>query len=118
MTIVLAEVNNNPVVPHASGDTWRLTCGVTLSGTYKTGGDITLAEAIEKILGEQGTGVITWLDIQGDTGGFVLQFNYATGKLKVYRTGTALKGKFEELPEEAYPAELTGAKLRIFAMGY
>lgn len=110
MTVVLAELNNQPVVPHCDGDDWEIVCGLTFSSTYKTGGDTTFQVAIEAILKELGTGTINYVSISGAPG-YVLQYNYKTGKLQVFRTGAAVKGVLEELPEEEYPALLREAGL-------
>lgn len=117
MTIVLAEVEGDPIEPHSTGDAYQIRCGITLSSTYKTGGDITISEALETQLKQIGAGTIVWLDVQGDAKGYIFSYNYATKKLLVYRTGAAVKGALEELPEEAYPAAITGAKLRVLCIG-
>lgn len=117
MTVVLAEVANEPVVPHSDGDDWEIRCGLTLSSTYKTGGDTTFKEAVEAVLKEVGTGVINFVTINGAPG-YVVQYNYKTGKLQVFRTGAAVKGVLEELPEEEYPALLREAGLlRVLIAG-
>lgn len=105
MTVVLTPIEGNPVVPHTDGDDWEIRCGVTLSAVYKTGGDTTLKEAIEAILKQTGVGVIDFCQVNGAPG-YVVQYNYKTGKLQVFRTGAAVKGVLEELPEEEYPALL------------
>lgn len=110
MTVVLAEMNNEPVVPHSDGDDWEIRCGITLSAVYKTGGDTSFKEAVESVLKQLGTGIINFVTINGAPG-FLIQYNYKTGKLQVFRTGTALKEPFEELPEAEYPAALREAGL-------
>jgi hypothetical protein len=110
MTVVLAEINNEPVVPHCDGDDWSIQCGLTLSSTYKTGGDTTFKEEVEKVLKELGAGTIIFVCVNGAPG-YVIQYNYKTGKLQVFRTGAAVKGVLEELPEEEYPAALREAGL-------
>jgi hypothetical protein len=118
MTAVLEEIGGaGPVVPHSGGDFWEVRAALKLSGTYKTGGDITLSEVLETKLKEVGTGIIEWVDVQGKTGGYVLQYDYTNKKLMVFRTGGALKGALEQLPEEAYPAALTEPGLRVLAVG-
>lgn len=121
MTVVLQTTvpnSNDPVVVHSGpGDFWFLIGQLTFSGNYSANGEAALAEEIKNILKQLGTGTILWLDVQGDTAGFVFAYNYTTEKLQIYRTGTALKGKLEELPAGALPAEITGAKVRVFAIG-
>ena len=118
MPAALTEIGGQPVVPHSMGDSWLIRCGVTLSGTYPAGGDPALAEELEKVLKEQGTGEIQWVDIQGGTGGYVLQYHYGEKKLQVWAGSAAAKGKLEELATGAYPASLTTAgTLRVFAVG-
>lgn len=117
MTVVLTEIRNQPVVPHSDGDDWEIRCGITLSALYKTGGDTTLKEALEAILKTQGTGNIDFVQINGAPG-YVVQYNYKTGKMQVFRTGAAVKGVLEELPEEEYPALLREVGLlRLIAAG-
>lgn len=117
MTVVLAAIENQPVTPHSDGDDWEIRCGITLSSTYKTGGDTTLKTELEVILKQLGVGVIDFCQINGAPG-YVLQYNYKTGKLQVFRTGAAVKGVLEELPEEEYPALLREAGLlRMLVMG-
>jgi hypothetical protein len=117
MTVVLTEIGNQPVTPHSDGDDWEIRCGITLSSTYKTGGDTTFKEAVEAVLKQLGTGTIGFVIINGAPG-YVIQYNYKTGKLQVFRTGAALKGVLEELPEEEYPAALREAGLlRVMVAG-
>lgn len=117
MTVVLASIENQPVTPHSDGDDWEIRSGITLSGTYKTGGDTTLKEEVEKVLKQLGVGAIDFCQINGAPG-YVLQYNYKTGKLQVFRTGAAVKGVLEELPEEEYPALLREVGLlRMFIAG-
>src|SRR5438445_1012791 len=121
MTVVVeptAPGSMDPVVPHAGpGDLWFVLGELKFSGNYAAGGEIKLSEEIESALKQVGTGKILWLDVQGDAKGFIFAFNYETGKLQIYQTGAALKGKLEELPAGALPAEITGAKVRVFAIG-
>jgi hypothetical protein len=118
MTIVLSALGEEGVIkPHVYGDKYAFTTAVTFSSTYKTGGDATLGEELKKLLAQLGSGIIDEVDITGDTKGYNLVYNYETNKLVVYRTGAAVKGAFEELPEEAYPAAITGAKVRVTCIG-
>lgn len=117
MTLVLTGIEGQPVVPHSDGDDWEIRCGLTATSTYKTGGDTTFKEEVEKILKQLGIGVIDFVIVNG-VPGYVFTYNYKTGKLQVFRTGAAVKGVLEELPEEEYPAAIreVGA-LRALVMG-
>lgn len=118
MTVVLTPLaKNETVTPHSDGDDWEIRCGITVSSTYKTGGDTTFKKEIEAVLKQLGTGIINFVMVNGCPG-YLLQYNYKTEKLQVFRTGAALKGVLEELPEEEYPAALREAGiLRAIVLG-
>lgn len=117
MTVVLgAVVANGTVVPKVWGDSLVVNSTITFSGTYKTGGDAGLAAILEELFKEIGRGSIDWVEVDGGVG-YVFKWNYETNKLQLFRTGAAVKGVLEENPEEAYPAAITGAKLRLLAVG-
>lgn len=118
MTVVLNPAMSNGVVaPIVLGNHFAVTCKVTLSGVYKTGGDVSLLALIEAIFLQEGRGTIDWIDVKG-VPGYLIQWNPETKKLQVFRTGAAVKGVFEELPEEEYPAALRGeGKLNMLAIG-
>lgn len=118
MTVVLGSIlANGTVTPSVVGDKLSIITKLTFSGEYKTGGDITLGEEIKKLLEEIGRGTIEWVDVTGSPG-YVFSYNYETAKLQVFRTGTALKGVLEELPEAEYPALIrTGSQPHLFCIG-
>lgn len=119
MTVVLGSISGVVTTPSPSviGDKLCILCSLTFSSTYKTGGDTTLATEIETILKETGRGSIDWVKVDGCPG-YVFTYNYETSKLQLFRTGAAVKGVLEELPEEEYPALVrTGSKPRLFAIG-
>lgn len=117
MTVVLAELSNQPVTPHSDGDDWEIRCGLLFSGVYKTGGDESLKAALESVLKELGVGAIDFVVINGYPG-YLIYYNYATGKMQVFDTGSASGEPLKELPEAEYPAVLREAnKGRIFCAG-
>lgn len=117
MTVVLsAALPNGVVAPSIMGDKVTVLSNITFSGTYKTGGDASLAPLLEAIISEIGRGTLEWVSVEGAPG-YIFKWNFETMKLQLFRTGAAVKGPLEELPEEAYPAAITGAKWRVFVIG-
>lgn len=116
MSIVISSIENQPVVPHSDGDNWEVIGEVVFSGNYTTGGDSTLAGAIEAVLKQVGQGIIQWVQVTG-VPGFLFTYNFSTKKLQVFDTGASSGAAFGELAEGAYPAGITGAKGRVYAMG-
>src|SRR5437868_2938682 len=114
MTVVLTEIEKQPLAAQASATEWRLACGLTASSTYKTGGDESFKTAVEAVLKQQGIGVIDFVVVNGVPGYFI-QYNYKTGKLQVFE-GAA--GLLKELAEAEYPAAIREAGiLRAMILG-
>jgi len=118
MTVVLEPLAEEGVLrPHATGDKWTIAGRLKFSGNYTAGGETGLLGEIEAILRQLGVNAIDYVDVSGNTEGYVLNWNYSNGKLQIYQTGAALKGKLEELPAGALPAGVTGAAVRLFCIG-
>lgn len=115
--MVMSSVSTGGVVrSHVEGDKQEIIEALTFSGTYKTGGEISIAENIEGLLKQFGQGIIQWVQVTG-VPGYLFIFNYATSKLQVIDTGASSGAAFSELAEGEYPAAIREGKPRIFAIG-
>lgn len=80
---------------------------VTFTGTYSTGGESLPASVL-------GMNNVIFVSAEAPIGaGYVLAYDYATSKLKVYRTGATTAAVLQEVPNGTDITAATGGRLLV-----
>lgn len=98
------QITDRPV--HAIGDLQMLVGDLAFTSTYATGGNSLDLAALFSILG---AGTVLYVGVQGV--GYDFEYDITNKKLKVFTTANT------ELSAGAYPADLTGASVKLLAIG-